>query len=227
VNAISSVALPALAAIGTSPARGRAFLGGLTAASLVTAPAFAGLAAASPLVVDVLLGPRWHAATPILAALAVSGYLLSLGQFATLTLMVERRTHLDSLTSALAAAATVVAMLIAAPHGPVALAGAFSVATFVVLPVRMRFALVALGLGWGRLLRALAPSAGAALLMMGGLVAARPLLADRLPRIAALAVLIALGLVAYAALLRLLAPSLFRSTYDAAREMVGRRRSPA
>lgn len=226
VNAISSVALPTLASIGEQRARGRAFLGGLTAASLVTAPAFAGLAAASPFVVDVLLGPRWHAAAPILAALAVSGYLLSLGQFATMTLLVERRTHLDSFTSALAAAATVVAMLFAAPHGPVALACAFSVATLVVLPVRMRFALTALGLGWGALLRALAPSAGAALLMMTGLIALRPLLDERLPRVAGLAVLIALGLGAYVALLRLLAPGLFRSSCQAALEMIGRRRSP-
>lgn len=226
VNAISSVALPTLAAIGTSQARGRAFLNGLSAASLLTAPAFAGLAATSPFVVDVLLGPRWHAAAPILAMLAASGYLLSIGQFATLTLMVERRTHLDSLTSALAAVATVVAMLVAAPHGPVALAGAFSFATLIVLPVRMRFALAALGLGWRALLRALAPSAAAALLMTGGLVAIRPLLDERLPRLAALVLLIAVGLVAYAAILRLLAPALFRSTCDSARDVV-RRRTPA
>jgi O-antigen/teichoic acid export membrane protein len=223
-NAISSVALPALAGIADPQARSRAFLSGLTMASVVTAPAFAGLAATSPVLVHLLLGPRWHAAAPILSALAASGYLLSIAQFASLTLIVMQRTRLDSLTSAFAAAANIIAMLIAAQYGPIALASAFSIATLLALPIRLRFALNALGLGWRDTLTAVLPPAVAAGLMMTVLLAVGPLMSERLPAIMTLAALIALGGLVYIALLRLLAPSTFRSTYDITAEMVGRRK---
>jgi O-antigen/teichoic acid export membrane protein len=225
-NAISSVALPTLAGIPDTKARGRAFLSGLTMTSVVTAPAFAGLAATSPILVHLLLGPRWHAAAPILSALAASGYLLSLAQFASLTLIVGQRTHFDSMTSALAASANIAVMVVAARFGPVALAAAFSTATLLVLPVRMGFALNALGLGWDTALTAILPPAVAAGLMMSALLAISAEFGEHLPPILTLASLIAIGMLVYLASLRLLAPRLFRSTYDITIEMMGRRKSP-
>lgn len=226
VNAISSVTLPALAGIADDRARARAFAGGLTMMSLAVAPAFAGLAAASPFLVHLLLGARWEASAPILTALAASGYLAALGQFASSALLVEQRSHHDALTSGVAAGANVAMLWIAAPHGPVALAAGVSMATLIVLPLRLRFAMHAMGLGWRTIGTALLPSVAAAIAMMAALFAMRPVLAAVLPGPVVLMVMIPAGMLLYGGLLRMVAPQLFRTTFATALEMAGRGKRP-
>jgi O-antigen/teichoic acid export membrane protein len=211
VNAISAVALPALADIEQGSQREQAFLLGLTIASAVTAPVFAGIAATAPEIVHLLLGQSWIDAAPILGALALSGYCLAIAQFATVILLISEQSHLDSLSSGLTAFVKLVVYAVAVHSGPVALALAVSITTLAATPVRMRFALRHLDLSWGRLGRALAPSFTGACGMAIVLLIIRRVLPPTLPAWLLLAIMVPTGMAAYMLLLRVLSPSLFRA----------------
>jgi len=210
VNAISSVALPALADIEQGAPREHAFLLGITVASSVTAPVFAGIAATAPEIVHLLLGQNWIEAAPILAALALSGYCLAVAQFATVILLISEQSHLDSFSSGFTAIGKLVIYTFAVQFGPIALAAAVSATTFAATPVRMRYALRQLDISWESLGRALAPSFVGACGMAIMLFTVRRLLPSALPATLILTIMVPVGVIAYLLLLRILSPGIFR-----------------
>jgi len=209
VHAISAVTLSAFANLQDDDHRCREFCGGLSFTSAITAPAFAGMAATAPEIVQVILGDRWAAVAPILSALALSGYLLSLGVIATSALLVVNRSHLDSLSSAVAAAANIIIFLAVVRFGAVALAITVSMTASLLVPIRLGFALRALGGKWRDAWDALLPSLSATGIMLGGLLIARAVLPAGLPAIGQLAALSAIGALLYLIALRLLSKTLF------------------
>ncbi|MGN6374710.1 MAG: oligosaccharide flippase family protein [Sphingomonas sp.] len=209
VQAISAVTLSAFANLEHDHHRRKEFRAGLAFTSAVTAPAFGGLAVTAPEIVHVILGPRWAAVAPILAALSASGYLLSLGIIATSVLLVARRTQLDSLSSAVAAAANVLTFLAVVRFGPIALAITVSATALIVAPMRLGFALRVLDGRWSDIVSAVAPSTAATAAMLGGVFAARDAIPAGWPPIAALALLSGVGVVLYLVVLRLAARPLF------------------
>lgn len=209
VHAISAVSLSAFASAQDDEHRRHELCGGLRFTSAITAPAFAGLAATAPEVVHVILGDRWATVAPILSALAISGYLLSLGIIASSALLVAQRSHLDSLSSAIAAAANVIAFLAVVHFGPVALAVTVSIIALLLVPMRLGFALHAFGGRWRDAWRAVLPSLSATVVMLGGLLIVRYILPAGLPAIELLAALSATGALLYLAALRLFSKPLF------------------
>jgi O-antigen/teichoic acid export membrane protein len=209
VHAISAVTLSAFASARDDEHRRHELCGGLRFTSAITAPAFAGLAATAPEVVHVILGDRWAAVAPILSALAVSGYLLSLGIIASSALLVAQRSHLDSLSSAIAAATNVIAFLAVVHFGPVTLAVTVSIMALLLVPMRLGFALRAFGGKWRDAWHAVLPSLSATVVMLGGLLIVRYILPAGLPAIELLAALSATGALLYLAALRLFSKTLF------------------
>ena len=70
---INSVAFPAFAMVQDRPAEARFYvMKALRLMSLVSVPVFFGLSAIAPEVVDIVFGPKWAAAKPLLAVLALA-----------------------------------------------------------------------------------------------------------------------------------------------------------
>jgi len=222
VQALSAVALSSLANVEHDDHRREEFAGGLAFTSAVTAPAFCGLAITASDTVTVILGDHWAGVAPILSALALSGYLLSLGIIATSVLLVTQRPHLDSFSAAVAAVANVVTFLAVIRFGPVALAITVSATALLVVPMRLGFALRAVGGGWADAWRAVLPSLLATAIMFGVLLLARTLLPAGVPAIARLALLVGLGVTVYATALRVTGRALF----DLVRGALGLARPP-
>lgn len=210
VNAISSVALPTLADLEHGGRRDEAFRRGLTIASVVTAPVFAGIAATAPEVIHLLLGSNWIDAAPILAALALSGYCLAIAQFATMILLISEQSHLDSRSSALTAIVKVAAYALAVRSGPLTLALAVSVTTMAAAPVRMRYALRHLDVSWRDVGRALLPSFVGAWAMAAALLMVRHALPVQMAPVLTLAIMVPVGMAVYLAVLGVLSPEIFR-----------------
>jgi O-antigen/teichoic acid export membrane protein len=227
VNTISAVTVPVLANIEHQQARGTSFLAGLRLTSVATAPAFAGLAAAAPDLVGVILGPKWSAVAPVLIGLSAGGYALSIGQFATSALLVGQRPHLDSLVSAVAAISNISIFLLVVHLGPVALAAAASTTAILVTPIRMRLALTHLHLHWHDIVRALLPSVIASLAMATLLAALHFALPPAWPAVLRLALLMGIGVIFYGVWLRLFAPSLFQTIAGIVTSLLGTRRRQA
>jgi len=223
VNTISAVTVPMLANIEHQRERGASFLAYLRLASVATTPAFAGLAAAAPDLVAVILGPSWSAVAPILAGLAAGGYALSLGQFATSALLVGQRSHLDSLVSAIAAVSNIAIFFLAVHLGPAALALAASITALLVTPIRMRFALIHLNLHWRDIVYALLPSVVASLAMAALIWGLHYALPPAWSPMIRLAVIIGAGVGFYGLWLRLFARSLFQTLMGIAASLLGDR----
>lgn len=223
VNTISAVTVPILANIEHKHERSASFLAYLRLASVATTPAFAGLAAAAPDLVAVILGPSWSAVAPILAGLAAGGYALSLGQFATSALLVGQRSHLDSIVSAIAAISNIVIFFLAVRFGPTTLALAASMTAVLVTPIRMRFALIHLNLHWRDIGYALLPSVLASLAMAILIWGLHFVLPPAWSPTVRLAVVIGVGIAFYGFWLRLFARNLFQMLVDIAAVQFGLR----
>ena len=145
-NAINRVAISAFATLKSDEERANMLLSGVAMVSLITAPAFAGLAVLAPEIVSILLGPSWSQTTPILACLAASGYALSLGQFNSVVFMVSGKPNYDSGYTFIAAIANIILFLIAVRYGVIALALSFTVRLFLLAPLSTHSALRILGI---------------------------------------------------------------------------------
>lgn len=220
VNSISAVTLPALSGAGSRTAQQTTFIGGIALTSALTAPAFMGLAVTAPAIVAVILGPEWHDVGLILTALALSGYLLSLSQFATSVLLVEQRSGLDSICSAIATVLSISAFILFARFGAPAVAISVSATALIIFPLRAGLAMRLIAVRPKSLILALLPSLIAAAAMGGILLAATQLLEGAFGPLGMLIALLLLGVGAYALALTLLAPSMVRMISRTALAMV-------
>lgn len=189
------------------------FLSALRWISLLTVPAATGLfLVAEPLVLT-LFGAQWTPAVPILQALAVYTGIRSLGSHAGDVLKATGRTGLLAGLGVIKALVLVPVLVLAAPRGAVAVAAALAgVTAFTVLLNLVVIAQVA-SIPARDLVRATREAfAGSA--VMAFAVAAVRLTVGSLVDPLQLAILVVTGLVAYAAALRLVAPSVFREAVD-------------
>ncbi|HUD51132.1 lipopolysaccharide biosynthesis protein [Parvibaculum sp.] len=123
-----SVAMPALSRLADQPARYRAtYLGIVEKLSMVTMPCAALLIAAPDLVVRLLFGPQWVAATPIVAWLGVAALYQPVTYTCSWLFMTQNRTaemfRWGMVSSALSAAAIVAGL----PFGAVGVAASWAV----------------------------------------------------------------------------------------------------
>ncbi|MGH6969674.1 MAG: oligosaccharide flippase family protein, partial [Stellaceae bacterium] len=170
-----SVAMPALSRLADQPVPyRRAYLGTVEKLNMVTMPCAAVLIAAPGIVVRVLLGPHWLAATPIVAWLGLAALYQPIGYTCSWLFMTQDRTaemfRWGLIGSALNAAFIVGGL----PFGPVGVAASLAVGG---LAIRMPLLFWAVGrrgaVSFGDLVRSMLPSAAASLLIVGALFLAR------------------------------------------------------
>src|SRR6185312_7530000 len=170
------VATPTLARIqDDNPRMQRAFVQAISLTAAVTAPAFAGMAALSPELISTMLGAKWLAAAPVLAALSANYFLITIGQYNFSVLLVKGKPHWLSALTAIYAVVNLALLLMVVRYGMVALAVAISARTIFLSPLSTTPTLRLLGLRWRDYFAALLPPVVCALAM-----AAIVSLADRM-----------------------------------------------
>jgi PST family polysaccharide transporter len=219
---MNSVAFPVFSRLQAEPARMRsAFYEATQLTSLVTMPAFLGLAAIAPDVIPFAFGERWEPSVPVLQVLACVGVLESLMGFNGSVLKAVGRPSWRLGLAALEAAITSLAMLLVVRKGITAVAlasGAVSVALYPLGFAALRFSI---GVEGRRYLALFAGPLCAALLCAGAALGVR-LAAETLPLGLRIGLSILAGASAYVVSLRLVAPELSRRALAGGRAQLWR-----
>ncbi len=178
-GALQRIALPAFAEVQSDAARmARAFLDAVGLTATVTAPIFAGLICLSDDLTHVLLGEKWMAASPIMAILAVTGFLQSLGYYNHGVMLAKAKPHWQTALTLVYAVTNVIAFILVSRYGLVAVALAFTVRTVVLYPVSVGCAVRLLPIGWLDYAKVTLPSIACATAMSIAVLAAGRMLSD-------------------------------------------------
>ncbi len=136
IGAISQVAMPAMARLQADPPRfRRAYVKACRYICLVAMPVFAGLSLLAEEFILVLTGPDWHASIPALQVLALVGIVHSIQYVNGAAVMALGRADLRLLTQVIHSVINVVGFLLVVRHGFVAVAMAYTVRAWLLLPL--------------------------------------------------------------------------------------------
>jgi len=220
---VNQVALPAIARVQSDPARVRGIVeSGITAASLVSCPAFLGAIVIAPELVPLALGAQWAPAVLVLQLLALRGLLWPPVLYGASLLYGTGRPGLLFRLNLVDLVANAVVLGLAAPFGLAAVAAASSARILLVRWPLMGGALARIG-GMTLLRQAalMAPALAAGALMSALLLVARAGLGATLQGPALIAALVAIGALAYPAFALLLRPALAREVAGLVRGLRG------
>jgi PST family polysaccharide transporter len=199
--AIGRVMFPVYAQIQEDDARfRRVYLRSLEAIALVTVPLMLGVMVVSRPFVLAVFGPRWEPVVPLLVILAPVGMIQSLSSTVGAIYLAKGRTRLLFGWSLVAGAVVLLAFVVGLRWGLVGITASYALASLVLLYPSLAIPLRLIGLTVADVGRRLWRT-----LLCGGLMAAAVLgveraLAERLPAMTTLLVLISVGAVLYAAL---------------------------
>ena len=167
----SQVSLPTLGRLQDDmPAFRRAYLRIISVSSALSLPAIIGFAVVAPDAIPIIFGNQWSESARIAQVLGFMAVPFTLNRFAGPALGTLGHSALLARIAALQLILTVVLTLAAAPHGLLAIAAAYVLRAYLVLPVQMWAFRTRSGLGYGEVLRAIAPALGTSLVMAGALV---------------------------------------------------------
>lgn len=201
--AISSVSLSALANITDERQRADSMIRGLAATCLIVMPAFVGLSLVGKDIVALVLPSHWSYSGHILAVMSLSGIALTLHSYCGAILSVAQRADLNNLCSGIAAVLAIVAYWFVARLGLLPMAWAVVLTGLATLPLRLHFIQRQVGASWREIFLAIAPGLCASALMYGlTLCVDYALLSQR--GILSLTLTIGIGVLSYAACLRLI-----------------------
>ena len=167
----TQVALPTLGRLQDDlPAFRKAYLRITAVCSAVALPAIIGFAVLARDAIPLVFGPQWAPAAPVAQVLGLMAVPFTLNRFAAPALATLGRYSTLARLSSLQLALTVAMSLAAAPYGLVAIAGAYVARAYLVLPLQLRAFKRYSGLGYGEVLRSIAPALGTSTLMAGAIV---------------------------------------------------------
>ena len=203
----SQVSLPTLGRLQDDlPAFRKAYLRIIAVSSALAFPAIIGFAVLAPHAIPFVFGDQWEESARIAQVLGFMAVPFTLNRFAGPALATLGRSGLLAKIAGLQLALTVVMTLAAAPYGLVAIAGAYVARAYLVLPIQMWAFRKYSGLGYGELLRSIAPPLLVSLVMAGALLALERLVGQRFEnRAVHLLVMVSAGVAVYAASLLLFA----------------------
>lgn len=211
---INDVAYPAYSQLHKAgKSIGPYFLRTLRTVLLVTAPVYFGLALTSQSTVLVLFGEKWTAMAPIVAGLAIAMPAMALQIVCSPATNAMGRPGIYLRNNIFGAILYPACFLVGIQFGPQGLVHAWWVAAPTLLLWTLFNTLPKVGLGWGALLRELAP-----VLLANGLMAAAVLAVTRvLPPVSPFATLVvegATGAITYLVTIKLLWPHLIAETWS-------------
>lgn len=102
---------------------------------LIAFPVFIGMAVVAPQLVPLLYGEQWLPSVPVMQVLAFVGMVQALSFYAGTTVLAMGRPSWLLKVSALSAAVTVLAFLFAVRWGIVAMAAAYTISSYLMLPI--------------------------------------------------------------------------------------------
>lgn len=171
---INRVTLPAFAKLQHDDERTRsALLRVVALASFFTFPLFALMGVFAESVVLLLFGRPWIGSAPILAAFCAGGVLYSVSHFNAPLMTARGRTDFVFRLMLINVTVNAVGFIVAVQWGAVAVAIAWSLRGYVVLPVNLRLLRHTIGLGAAPYLRNLLPSALVTLALVATILALR------------------------------------------------------
>ncbi len=191
---------------------GRAFLKVARLLMFMVTPAFLGMSVVAQPLVDSIMGPKWHEMIPLVAGLPLAMPFFALQIVCSPTTNALGQPRIYVLSSLAGAIVMPTAFLIGSRWGAQGLVHAWQVAAPLLLLVTLLLTLPRIGVRWGELLRAVAPSSIAALGMAGAVFLIEQRIAG-LPDPIELAILIAIGAALYLGLIWIFARSLIGDVY--------------
>jgi PST family polysaccharide transporter len=218
------VTLPLLARVKEAPDRLRAGYYGVTQmTSLVALPAFTGAAVLAPHLVPLVFGSKWLPSVPAMQVLALVGILHSVHHFDAAVMVAVGRPGRQLAIGVLEATLNVVGFVLAVRWGIVAVAAAYAIVGYAVVPVRLALLRDLVGVQLGEYGRQLAVPAAASLLMALALLALDRAAGTTLPDTVFVPLATVAGAAVYAGALLLFAPGIVRQAVDLARVAAGGR----
>ena len=207
ITPFAQVALPTLGRLQDDlPAFRKAYLRITAVCAAVAFPTIVGFAVLAPDIIPLIFGSQWTGSAPVAQVLGFMALPFTLNRFAAPALATLGRSATLAKISTVQLLLTVVLSLAAAPYGITAMAGAYVLRTYLVLPFQMWAFKRYSGLAYGRLLGSIAPPMITAVLMAGALVGLDRTAGDGLRESGLyLLVMIPAGAAVYAAILLLLA----------------------
>jgi O-antigen/teichoic acid export membrane protein len=203
----SQVSLPTLGRLQDDlPAFRKAYLRIIAVSAALAFPAIIGFAVLAPHAIPFIFGNQWEESARIARLLGFMAVPFTLNRFAGPALATLGRSGLLAKIAGLQLALTVVMTLAAAPYGLLAIAAAYVVRAYLVLPIQMWAFRKYSGLGYAELLRSIAPPLFTSLVMAGALLALDRLVGQRFEsRGVHLLFMVSAGFAVYAASLLLFA----------------------
>jgi len=208
----TQVALPTLGRLQDDlPAFRKAYLRITSVCSAVAVPAIVGFAVVAPDAIPLVFGDQWAPAAPVAQVLGLMAVPFTHNRFAAPALATLGRYAILARLSTLQLVLTIVMSIAAAPYGLVAVAGAYVARAYLMLPFQLWAFKRSSGLGYGEVLRSVAPAFGTSILMAAAIAGLDAAVGDALrARHLYLVTAIPAGVLVYLGRLWLLAPSFVR-----------------
>ncbi|MBW4697148.1 MAG: lipopolysaccharide biosynthesis protein [Aphanocapsa lilacina HA4352-LM1] len=217
----TQVALPTFSRLQHAPERLlSAFYTVTQFTSLISFPAFLGVAVLAPELVAVLFGEQWTASVPVMQVLSLVGIQQSVFFFNGTVLMAMGKPSWRLWLNVLNSIVGVVTFAIAVPWGIVAVAAAYVVRVYLLSPVALWAVNRLMPIDLGKYLRQFAPALVSSLGVVCTIWAVRVVFGSVLSPLALLTLASVVGAAVYALALRLSAPELFARALDYARLLV-------
>jgi PST family polysaccharide transporter len=216
-NVINQVAIPTFSKLQLEPERLlRAFYSVIELTSLVSFPAFIGLAVLAPELIPTLLGAKWLPSIPVIQVLALIGALHSVYYYNGSVIMAMGKPSWKLIINFIYSIANVIAFIIAVRWGIVAVAAAFVIRGYALAPMELWLLKKLIPLNLITYFRQyIAPLAGS-LAIAVTIWIVKYFLGDWVNVYVLLAICIALSIASYVMTILLIAPNLFRQVFDMA-----------
>jgi O-antigen/teichoic acid export membrane protein len=171
ITPFAQVSLPTLGRLQSDlPAFRRAYLRISSVCAAIAFPAIIGFAVLARDAIPIVFGSRWAASADVAQVLGFMVIPFTLNRFAAPALVTLGRSRTLAKLSTTQLVLTIPLTLAATPYGLRAIAAAYVVRAYLTLPLQMRAFKRYSGLGYGQMLRAIAPPMMAAVLMAVALI---------------------------------------------------------
>jgi polysaccharide transporter, PST family len=225
-SSIGQVAFPVFSRLQTDrERRSRALRSVVRLTGVAAFPAFIGLAVLAPVVVEVLLGPKWEPSVVLVQLLALAGLRAAMTQFVSGAIVSTGDAALQLRTMLIGVAVKAVALVIGVRYGVIGVAAAVVVSSYVTLPVTFWALRRATDLTARTYLRQAAEPAVAAGVMVLALLAGHAVLGDEVAAPLRLVLGVVVGGAAYLGTLAVVGRGLLGEARGAFAELAGGRRA--
>ncbi|MGB7442987.1 MAG: MOP flippase family protein [Coleofasciculaceae cyanobacterium] len=217
----AQVAFPAFSKLQNEPKRLRnAFYKATQFTSLVSLPAFLGVFALAPEIVEVMFGSQWSPSIPVMQVLTSVGILQTISHFNGPIMMAMGKPGWRLGINTLGTGVNVISFILVVRWGILAVAAAYAVRAYLLSPINLWVLRKLIGVKILTYLNQLTAPLLGSLVMVLAIFGSKQLLVGWLKDEAILVICITIGIVAYGLTMRLIAPKLFQQVLELVRSVL-------